>query len=244
MTGDDEAQSTGNSAMILAAGLGTRMKPLSDTTPKPLIEVAGRPLINYAMDRLSGAGVETVVVNMHHLAGQIETWAKVSGYRAVILSDERNELLDTGGGVALALPLLGKAPFFVLNSDSFWIEGISPALDRMRSAWDGGHMDCLLLLSAVTACTGYEGRGDFILESDGRVARRPPGEMAPFVYTGCCLIKPELFDGCPPGPFSLNLLWDQALERGRLFGLRHDGVWIHVGTPDAIAKAERALAEL
>jgi N-acetyl-alpha-D-muramate 1-phosphate uridylyltransferase len=234
----------GRRAMILAAGLGLRMRPLTETVPKPLVELAGKPLIAYALDRLKGASVEQVVVNVHWLPEQVESWARAQAAPEILISDERDELLETGGGVAKALPLLGDAPFFVLNSDSTWIEGAKPALERMREAWRPAVMDGLLLVCPTAHTVGYCGQGDFHLEPEGRLVRRAPGQVAPFVFAGCYLAAPQLFASAPEGPFSMNVLWDRALAAGRLHGLRHDGVWLHVGTPDAIAPAERAFADI
>ena len=234
-------RSVGKRAMILAAGLGTRMRPLTDTTPKPLIKVAGKSIIDHTLDRLRTANVSRVVVNMHHHAEQIEQWAKAHPADNIVLTDERHELLETGGGVVKALPHLGKAPFFVFNSDSFWIDGPTPVLTRMREAWDGRRMDCLLLLAEMANTVGFDGPGDFTMDDDGRLVRREESYVAPFVYAGCYLAAPKLFADAPKGPFSMNLLWNRALEKGRLFGLRHDSKWLHVGTPDAIAAAEDAI---
>lgn len=231
----------GRRAMILAAGLGLRMRPLTDTTPKPLIALAGKPLIAYALDRLRAAGVDEVVVNVHWLPEQIEAWAKEHAAPPIKISDERALLLDTGGGIARALPHLGNDPFFVLNSDSLWIEGAKPALSRMREAWRDADMDGLLLVSATAQTVGYAGQGDFQMDGNGRLARRAKGNVAPFVFAGCHLAHPRLFAAAPDGPFSMNLLWDRALAAGRLYGIRHDGTWLHVGTPEAIGPAERAL---
>lgn len=230
----------GRRAMILAAGLGLRMRPLTETVPKPLIKLAGKPLIGHALDRLVAAGIDEVVVNVHWLADQIERWAEAQA-AGIAISDERHALLDTGGGVAQALPLLGDDPFFVLNSDSLWIEGAAPALERMRQAWREEDMDGLLLVCPTARTVGYCGQGDFHLDPAGRLARRAPGQVAPFVFAGCHLASPRLFAGAPEGAFSMNLLWDRALAAGRLHGIRHDGIWLHVGTPDAIAPAERAM---
>lgn len=232
---------TGQSAMVLAAGYGQRMRPLTLTKPKPLIEVAGKPLIAYGFDRLRAAGVTTAVVNVHYLADQIEAWASTQATPQILISDERAELLDTGGGIAKALPLLGGAPFFVINSDSFWLEDGRPALARLIEAWDGQRMDCLLLLSPLDRTVGYEGAGDFVLDADGRLARRAAAPGPALAYAGGYLVAPQLFQGAPAGKFSMNLLWDRAIAAGRLFGLAHEGRWLHVGDPPAIALAEQAL---
>lgn len=230
---------TGQSAFILAAGLGTRMRPLTLTTPKPLIKVGGKTLIDYGMDRLREAGVEDVVANAHYLAEQIFTWAGVQESPHVIVSDERDELLDTGGGIAKALPLLGPHPFYVLNSDSFWTEKGSQALLRLRAAWDDDSMDCLLLLSTQQAARGYDGQGDFVVDQGGRL-RRGKGAAA-LAYMGAYVVHPRLFERTEVEKFSMNLLWDIAISEGRLHGLVHDGLWLHVGTPEAIGLAEAEL---
>ena len=228
-------------AMVLAAGLGTRMRPLTLTRPKPLIEVAGKPLIGYAFDHLRRAGVTHAVINVHYLAGQIEAWSAHQSGIHIDISDERAELLDTGGGVALALPLLGNAPFFVLNSDSFWIDSARPALGRLKQAWSDDRMDCLLLLCPLPRTVGYEGEGDFILDGLGRALRRREAAGEPLVYAGGYLVHPRLFLGAPQGKFSMNVLWDSAIAENRLFGLVHEGLWLHVGAPEAIAPAEAAV---
>ncbi|MGQ0484483.1 MAG: nucleotidyltransferase family protein [Hyphomicrobiales bacterium] len=233
----------GEAAMVLAAGLGMRMRPLSDARPKPLIQVNGKALIDYAFDRLREAGVKKAVVNVHYLAGQIVAWSKCQASPALEISDEQAEILDTGGGIALALPRLGPNPFFVLNSDSFWIDGTVPALRRLRAAWDGARMDCLLLLCPLDRTVGYDGKGDFVIGPNGRLARRTEDAGTVLVYAGCHLVDPRLFRDAPSGKFSMNLLWDRAIAKGKLFGLAHDGKWIHVGTPAAIAGAEAALRE-
>ena len=233
----------GKTAMVLAAGYGQRMRPLTLTRPKPLVEVAGKALIDYGCDRLRVAGVETAVVNVHYLGDQIEAWASKQVKPRVIISDERAEILDTGGGVAKALPLLGEDPFFVLNSDSFWVDHGDPALDRLRAAWDDTTMDCLLLLSPLEQTVGYDGAGDFVRGDDGRLARRAHASGTPLAYIGGYLVSPRLFDCAPQGSFSMNKLWDKAIAQGRLFGLEHLGRWLHVGTPEAIPLAERALKE-
>lgn len=242
MTQAAEPVAIGRRAMVLAAGLGLRMRPLTEARPKPLIMVAGRPLIDHGLDRLQAAGVEQVVVNVHHLADQLERWAEQRREPRIVLSDERDRLLDTGGGVVKALPLLGAAPFFVLNSDSLWLEGAEPTLERMRQAWSDA-MDALLLVAPTAHAVGYAGPGDFHLDPEGRLTRRGDSEVAPFVFAGCYLAAPRLFEGAPEGPFSTNLVWDRALAADRLRGLRHDGLWLHVGSPEAIELAERAIEE-
>jgi len=228
-------------AMMLAAGLGKRMRPLTATTPKPLIEVAGRSLMDHGLDRLEAAGVEDVIVNVHYLADLVEVHASRRTRPRVHVSDERGQLLDTGGGVAKALPLLGDAPFYLVNSDSFWIEGVSPNLVRLADAWDDERMDGLLMMAATVPAVGYDGPGDFMLDADGRLSRRPASKIAPFAYSGAAILHPRLFADAPAGRFSLNLLFDRAIEAGRLFGLRMEGVWLHVGTPEAIGEAEAAI---
>ena len=230
----------GSHAMVLAAGLGVRMRPLTDHQPKPLIKVAGKPLIDYGMDQLREAGVQNVVVNGHYLAGQILSWSKQQASPEFTFSDESAEILDTGGGVAKALPHLGAEPFFVLNSDSFWLDIKTPALDRLRATWNDAAMDCLLLLCPVDKTIAYDGHGDFLLGNDGRIIRQQGGSA--LVYIGCYLVHPRLFAGAPKGKFSMNLLWDKAISKGRLHGISHDGTWFHVGTPEAIGLAEAELS--
>ena len=234
--------SVGGTAMVLAAGYGQRMRPLTLTRPKPLIEVAGKPLIDYGMAHLRAAGVPRAVVNVHYLPEQIEAWGAHQKNPAVTISDERGEILDTGGGIVHALPRLGAAPFFVINSDSFWVDEGEPALDRLRAAWDDARMDCLLLLSPLDRTVGYDGAGDFVRDAAGRLQRRAavPGGT-PLAYSGAYLVAPRLFAGAPHGKFSMNLLWDKAIAAGRLFGIAHRGRWLHVGTPEAIPLAEAAL---
>lgn len=237
---DDIKDNIGKAAMILAAGLGTRMRPLTDTRPKPLIEVNRRSLIDRTVDRIREAGIEQVVVNMHYLADQIEAWARLQQDPAIVLSDERATLLDTGGGVTKALAALGDGPFFVFNSDSFWVDGSVPALERMKSAWSDDDMDCMLLLSDPARSVGFDARPDFSRDDAGRLERYS-GDGEGFIYCGCYLVSPRLFLSAPDGAFSMNVLWNQALAQGRLFGLVHDDLWLHVGTPEAINEAEDAL---
>lgn len=229
-------------AMVLAAGLGTRMRPITDTRPKPLVEVGGRTLIDHVLDRLADAGVAKAVVNVHHHAGQME--AHLAGRKSppVEISDERETLLDSGGGVVKALPQLAGDAIFILNADTFWLDGASRNLDRMRAAWDPERMDALLLVAALTASVGFDGAGDFFMAQDGRLRRRPERQVTPFAYAGVAIMSRAAFDGAPEGPFSLNRLWNAAIESGRLYGLRLDGLWLHVGTPQAIVEAEEAIA--
>jgi N-acetyl-alpha-D-muramate 1-phosphate uridylyltransferase len=232
----------GDKAFLLAAGLGVRMRPLTLSIPKPLVPVGGKPLIAHAMDRLREAGVSDVLVNVHHLPEQIEAWCKTVRNPLITISDERGGLLDTGGGIAKALPLLGPDAFFVLNSDSFWTDGKVAALARLRQAWREEDMDCLLLLCDPRRTTGYAGQGDFVIQADARLvrAKQHPGQKA-HAYIGAYLVHPRLFAGAPPGAFSMNLLWDKAIADGRLFGLAHNGHWLHVGTPEAVTDAESYL---
>jgi MurNAc alpha-1-phosphate uridylyltransferase len=227
--------------MVLAAGLGKRMRPLTDTVPKPLVKVGGMALIDYMLDRLADAGVETAVVNVHYFADQIEKHLKPRTRPKILISDERAELLDTGGGVVKALPLLGDAPFFHVNSDTIWIEGVTPNLKRLGAMFDPASMDGLLLLAATATSIGYEGRGDFSMSPDGRLAWRAERDVVPFVYAGAAVLSPALFKGAPKGPFSLNKLFASAIETGRLYGTRLEGTWMHVGTPAAVAAAEAAI---
>jgi MurNAc alpha-1-phosphate uridylyltransferase len=230
--------------MVMAAGLGNRMRPVTDTRPKPLVTVAGRTLLDHALDRLKEAGIRQAVVNVHYLADQIET--HLAGYEGlgIVISDERDELLETGGGVLRALPRLG-AEFLVMNSDSLWLERGTRNLSRLMDTWDPARMDILLLLAPITRTLGYEGRGDFHMASDARLARREPGGSAPYVYAGVGILKAGLFAGgepLPEGPFSLNVLFDRAIAAERLYGLELDGEWLHVGTPAAIRAAEERIA--
>jgi MurNAc alpha-1-phosphate uridylyltransferase len=230
-------------AMVLAAGLGKRMRPLTDTLPKPLVPVAGKALIDHVLDKLGDAGVTQAVVNVHHRAEQIENHLKGRMRPPIVISDERGELLDTGGGIVKALPHLGSGPFFHMNSDTLWIEGVTPNLSRLAAQFEAARMDILLLLASTTTSIGYEGRGDFIMAPDGRLARRPEREVAPFVYAGAAILRPAIFADAPKGAFSLNRMFDRAAEAGRLHGLRLDGTWMHVGTPEAIKAAEAAILE-
>ncbi|HLO77940.1 MAG TPA: nucleotidyltransferase family protein [Magnetospirillum sp.] len=225
-------------AMVLAAGLGLRMRPITEHTPKPLVEVAGRTMLDRALDHLAAAGVTELVVNTHWLAHRVA--AHLSGRPGITLSHE-DVLLETGGGVAHALPHLGDQPFYVVNSDIIWTDGAIPALKRLAAAWDDGRMDALLLLQRTATAMGYEGNGDFFLDAEGVPRRRRDREVAPLLFSGVQILSPRLFRDAPQGKFSLNVLYDRALEEGRLSAIVHDGRWYHVGTPDALPEVETAL---
>jgi MurNAc alpha-1-phosphate uridylyltransferase len=226
-------------AMVLAAGFGKRMRPLTDAMPKPLVPLKGKPLIDHVLDRLSDGGITRAVVNVHYLPDMLEAHLAKRARPSIVISDERDAILDTGGGVARALPLLGDDPFVIHNSDSVWIEGVGSNIARMIAAWDPERMDSLMLLANGVTSLGYEGRGDFMMDAGGLLSRRPEHKDAPFVFTGVSIAHPRMFEGAPKGKFSLNKLWDRAIEARRLFGLRLDGAWMHVGTPEALAEAER-----
>jgi len=231
-------------AMIMAAGLGTRMRPLTSDRPKPLIEVGGKALIDHAIDRLTAAGVTLIVVNMHYKAEMLKAHLAKRKNVEIRLSEETDGLLGTGGGVVKALSHFGDEPFFIHNSDTIWVEGYDAALERMKTYWDPRTMDGLLLMAPMVTAMGYEGVGDFMMDSDGRLTRVPLGRVSPFAFPGVQIVHPRLFDNAPSGGFSTNVVWDRAIERERLFGVRLDGVWIHVGTPQALAEADAYLADL
>lgn len=228
-------------AMVLAAGKGERMRPLTDTLPKPLVKVDGKPLIDHVLERLAAAGVERAVVNVHYLADQLERHLAGRSRPEIVISDERERLLDTGGGVVKALAQLGPHPFFHVNADTLWIDGVKPNLARLAEAFDSERMHALLLLAPAINSVGYAGRGDYHMRPDGRLKRRAEREVAAFVYAGAAILTPALFAGAPQGPFPLTRLFDRAEQAGRLYGLRLEGLWMHVGTPEAIAGAEAAI---
>ena len=230
-------------AMVLAAGLGLRMRPLTDHMPKPLVRVAGSALLDHALDKLADADVEQAVVNVHYLPDQIIEHVAGRTRPRVTISDEREKVLGTGGGVVKALPLLGDAPFFHLNADTMWIDGVRPNLNRMAEAFDPTQMDILLLMAPTTTSIGYSGRGDYSMLPNGALRRRREQQVVPFVYAGAAILSPSLFVDAPKGEFSLTKIFDRANEQERLFGLRLDGVWMHVGTPEAVAAAEEAFLE-
>src|SRR5262245_4550055 len=228
-------------AMVLAAGLGTRMRPLTDSIPKPLVKISGKPLIDHVLDRLEEAGVERAVVNVHHLADQMQEHLARRQRPQIVISDERGLLLGTGGGVKKALPELGDAPFFHINSDTVWIDGVKPNLARLAEAFEPAATDALLLLAPVAGSVGYSGRGDFAMAPDGTLRKRGEQEVVPFVYAGAAILTPALFKDAPEGTLSLTALFERAAQAHRLHGLRLDGLWMHVGSPEAIAEAERAI---
>ena len=228
-------------AFVFAAGFGTRMRPLTDTKPKPLIEVAGRALIDYSLDRFAENGVEKAIVNVHYLADQIEAHLKGRERPRILISDEREKLLDQGGGIKKALAEIGGEPFYVCNTDAFWVEGPRSNLARLAAAWDPERMDAMLLVAPGAGSIGVDWPGDFDMAPDGQLSRRDPQKVAPFVYTGVGILKPEWFEGVQEDVFRLAPYFWRAAEAGRLFGLRLDGLWLHVGRPETIAEAEAAM---
>ncbi len=229
--------------MILAAGMGKRMRPLTDERPKPMIEVAGKCLIDHALDRLAEAGIGRAVVNLHYMADILEAHLKArAGAPEILFSDERGALLDTGGGVKQALPLLGEGAIFVLNSDMIWLDGKQNTLTRMTAAWRADAMDALMLMVPRESATGYDGQGDFHMDSDQRLTRRGARDSADYIYGGMHILHPRLLEGFDDAAFSLNRAWDRALESGRLFGMSHTGAWIHVVTPAGVSDAESLMA--
>jgi N-acetyl-alpha-D-muramate 1-phosphate uridylyltransferase len=234
---------TPSKAMVLAAGLGLRMRPVTDHMPKPLVPVAGRPLLDHVLDKLATAGVTDAVINVHYLPDQIIDHVASRTHPRITISDERDQVLGTGGGVVKALPLLGGEPFFHVNSDTMWIDGVRSNLARLAETFDPELMDILLLMAPTASSIGYGGRGDYAMLPDGALRKRREHQVVPFVYAGAAIMSPSIFAGAPKGEFSLTKMFDAANEQERLFGLRLDGVWMHVGTPDAVAAAEEAVLE-
>ncbi|MDX8455884.1 nucleotidyltransferase family protein [Mesorhizobium sp. VK9D] len=228
-------------AMVLAAGLGKRMRPITDTMPKPLVKIAGKTLLDWGLDSLEAAGVAKAVVNVHYLPEQIV--AHVAGRKApkVVISDERETLLESAGGIVKALPLLGNEPFYIINADTFWIDRGKPSLERLALAWDATRMDILLMLTDLDSATGHCVGTDFLVAADGAL-QRSKGDPAGLIYAGAAIIHPRIFRQAPAGSHSLNLYFDKAIGAGRLFGMKMNGSWITVGTPDAIPAAEAAVA--
>jgi N-acetyl-alpha-D-muramate 1-phosphate uridylyltransferase len=229
------------SAMVLAAGLGTRMRAESKSKPKPLVQVQKRALIDHVLDRLAGAGVVSAVVNVHHFADALEEHLTSRKRPRIAISDERKQLLGTGGGIAKALPLLGNAPFVLVNSDSLWIETVTSNLVRLARFFDRARMDAALLLAARDDTHGYEGLGDYALDPGGAMRRRTNRSAAPFVYMGVSILSPSLFDRAPRGAFGLSDLFDRSEAGGRLMGIKLEGTFLHVGTPEAIKEADGAI---
>ena len=225
-------------AMILAAGMGKRMRPLTDTVPKPMVPLAGKPLIGHVVDRFVAAGVTRIVVTLHYRGEQIRAYLDAED-RAEIVFSEESDLLETGGGIQNAMPELGTQPFYVANADAFWLNGFEDTLHRLVDAWDDELMEALLLLHSTVYGNGYTGIGDFIADPLGRLDRRPEGEAAPWLFAGVQILHPRLFADAPDGAFSLNVLFDQALANERLYGIIHDGEWFHIGTPEGLADAEK-----
>jgi len=231
-------------AMVLCAGLGKRMRPLTDSKPKPLLTLRDRTLVDRILDRLVEAGVGEAVVNLHYLGEQLEEQLSRRDDIKVVFSWEKEEVLETGGGAKQALPLLGEEPFFLINGDVFWLNGLRPALFRLAEKWDAEAMDLLLLLHPTAYAIGYNGPGDFMMDPLGRLLRRQERQVSPFVFAGVQIVKPEVFKDAPEGPFSMNMIFDRAQEAERLYGLRHDGEWFHLGTPPDLKHAEAKLHHL
>lgn len=232
-------------AMVMAAGIGKRMRPLTATRPKPLIQVAGQPLLDHVFDRLRAAGIKRAVVNVHYLADALEAHLKnrVKGID-VVVSDERDKLMETGGGIVKARELIGDKPFVVANADNLWVDGPADTIKLLASRWDDELMDALLLVVPLARAHNHGGLGDFHLDANGRITgRRKPGRVAPFVYTGVQILSPRVIQDWPEGPFSTNLFWNRAIEAGRAYGFVHQGLWFDVGTPPAIAKTEALLID-
>ena len=231
-----------DTVMVFAAGLGTRMRPVTDRIPKPLVQVGGKALIDHMLDRFAEAGVPKAVVNVHYLAGQIEAHLEGRTSPEIFISDERAKLLDQGGGIMKAWPHLRDRPFYICNTDAFWLEGPPSSIARLTQAWDPDKMDILLLVASATTAIGVDWPGDFTLDAEGRLTKREERAVAPFVYAGVGIMKPELFDGETRQVFRLAPHFFDAASKGRLYGQRLDGIWLHVGTPEAIAEAEAAVA--
>jgi len=236
-------QGISRTAMVLAAGLGKRMRPITETMPKPLVPVAGKPLIDWGLDALEASGIETAVVNVHYLPDQMIAYLGQRARPRILISDERDELLDSAGGIVKALPLLGVEPFYIVNADTFWIDCTTSNLERLALAWDALASDILLMLSDFESATGHGNKADFVMYEDGRLRRAEPGETG-FIYAGAAILNPRIFAGAEARPHSLNVYFDRAIEAGRLHGLSLEGSWITVGTPDAIGAAEAVVERL
>lgn len=232
-------------AMVMAAGLGTRMRPLTDDKPKPLVKVAGKAMIDHCFDKLTETDVEKVIVNVHYLPDMLETHLKEAGYPFEFrVSDERTRLMETGGGLMQAQPLIDEYPFFCINSDNLWSDGSPSSLEQLAETWDETRMDALLLVVPHSGARNYKGTGDFYLDEQNRISRKEPNGDAPYIYTGIQLISKRLLREAPEGPFSTMKLWERSISEKRLYGLVHQGDWFEVGSPDAIAPTEAALASV
>ena len=231
-----------DTAMVMAAGMGKRMRPLTASQPKPMVRVAGKPLIDHALDRLAEAGIAKAVVNVHYLADALETHIVARGNPAITISDEREQLLETGGGLVKAQDLLPD-PFFCLNSDNIWLDGPKNAFHDLSEQWNADRMDALLLLVPHKGASNFVGKGDFHMDPHGRLRRRRSGRIAPYIFTGIQLVSKRLLRDSPDGAFSTNILWNRALEEERLFGITFTGRWFEVGTPAAIRPTELALVD-
>ncbi|EKU77012.1 MULTISPECIES: nucleotidyltransferase family protein [Sphingobium] len=231
-----------DTAMLMAAGLGKRMRPLTATRPKPLVKVAGKALMDHALDRLAAGGIKTVVVNVHYLADTVEAHLRTRKDMDFRISDERAKLLETGGGLIHARPLLGDKPFICANSDNLWIDGPAETLGMMQRLWDPERMDALLLLVPLARANCHSGPGDFHMDANGRLTRRKTAHVAPFVFTGVQILSPRLLVDPPADVFSTNIFWNRAIAAGRLYGAVHQGLWFDVGTPQAIPVVESMIA--
>ena len=240
----DIAATVPRTAMVMAAGLGKRMRPLTASRPKPLVEVAGKPLLDHVLDRLRAAGVERAVVNVHYLPDALEAHLRSRSDLDIAISDERDLLLETGGGLVKAAPLIDCDPFLAVNSDNLWVDGPADTLRLLASQWDARRMDALLLLVPHARAGNHSGPGDFHMDPAGALRRRGKARIAPFVFTGIQIVAKRLLDNAPSGPFSTNILWDRAIADGRLYGAVHQGLWFDVGTPPAIRATEEALAQV
>jgi MurNAc alpha-1-phosphate uridylyltransferase len=230
-----------DTVMVFAAGLGTRMRPITETLPKPLVKIGGRAMLDHMLDRFAEIGVKRAIVNVHYLADQLEQHLASRSNPEILISDEREKLLDQGGGIKKVLPLLSDKPFFICNTDAIWLEGAQSNLALLRERWDPDQMDVLLLLAASATSIGVDWPGDFFMDADGRLRRRGDSAVAPFVYAGVGIMKPKPFAAVKEDVFRLAPFFFSAAENGRLFGQRLNGQWLHVGTPAAIEEAERAI---
>jgi len=230
-------------AMVLAAGLGRRLRPITNKLPKPLVKIANRTLLDHALDHLVASGVECAVINIHYLADQIREHLNSRKDLEIIISSEESDLLETGGGVKKAIDIFDNAPFYILNADVFWLNGPTMALGRMIEQWDESIMDVLLLLHSTVEAYGYNGYGDFEIDASGKLSRRLEREITPYLFTGIQIIHPRIFRDISLGKFSLNIIYDKAIDIEHLYGVVHDGEWFHIGTPQGLAEAETFMGQ-